>query len=79
MKLKAIDSIHVSSVQAASLRKGEQFEVSDAEGAQLIERGLASIVAAPKPTAKKAPAAGNKMAAAPGNKAAAKIAQKRAR
>lgn len=59
MKLYASDTLHVSSVKAENLLPGEEFEVSDADGEQLIKRGLAS---------KSAPA--NKMAPAPANKAA---------
>lgn len=68
MKLKAKDTIHVSSVRADPIRAGETFEVNDSEGRQLVDRGLATKVVEPK--AKKAPAAKNKMAAAPANKAA---------
>lgn len=63
MKLKAKDTIHVSSVQAEPIRAGAAFEVGDAEGQQLVDRGLAAkIAAAPK----------NKMAKAPANKSATK-------
>jgi hypothetical protein len=64
MKLKATDTIHVSSVKADNILEGEQFEVSDAEGARLVERGLAvHVKAAAKPSNKKAPASANKAAA----------------
>ena len=57
MKLKANDTLHVSSAGADNLLAGDEFEVSDAEGAQLIERGLATEV---KGGAKAAPAHENK-------------------
>jgi len=63
MKLKAKDTIHISSVQADSIRPGEQFEVSDEFGQSLIDRGLATEVGAkkaPEPANKKAPTASNK-------------------
>jgi hypothetical protein len=67
MKLQATDTIHVSSVKADNIVGGEEFEVGDAEGKSLVERGLAVMAGA----AKAAPAARNKMAAPPANKAAA--------
>lgn len=69
MRLKAKDTMHVSSVKADNLVKGEEFDVSDAEGKQLIQRGLAEKVKAP-PAAKRAAAPANKKAAAPSNKRA---------
>lgn len=68
MKLKAKDQLHVSSVQAASLRAGEEFEVSDPIGKDLVKRGLATAVRASKPKAAKKP--NNKKAPAPENKSA---------
>jgi hypothetical protein len=65
MKLKATDTIHVSSVQADNILAGEQFEVSDAEGKSLVDRGLAVEV-------KAAAKAQNKMASSPSNKRAAR-------
>ncbi len=63
MKLKALDTLHISSVKSENIAPGETFEVSDADGKSLIDRGLAvAAKAAAKPK--------NKMAAAPGNKAA---------
>lgn len=38
MKLKALDQIHVSAVKPDSLRPGEEFEVSDALGKELVAR-----------------------------------------
>ncbi len=37
MKLKALDQISVSSVQADSLRPGQEFHVSKATGAELLK------------------------------------------
>lgn len=70
MKLKARDSMHVSSVKSDNLVKGEVFDVDDAEGKQLVARGLADRVAAP--ATKNAAAPANKKKQAPKNKAAAK-------
>lgn len=72
MKLKAIDTLHVSSVKADSLLPGEAFEVSDDFGRQLIQRGLASEVKGaktePQEDTKAEIAPLNKMEAAPANK-----------
>ncbi|OBQ68400.1 hypothetical protein EFV37_25100 [Mesorhizobium loti] len=38
MKLKSIDQISISAVKADSLRPGEEFEVGDAYGAELIKQ-----------------------------------------
>lgn len=65
MKLRANDTLHISSVQADNLVKGDVFELPDAEAASLIERGLATEVDA----AKAAKPVANKMAPAPKNKA----------
>lgn len=37
MKLKALDQVHISAVKASSLRPGEEFEVSDDIGTQLLK------------------------------------------
>lgn len=61
MKLKANDTLFISSVSSENILPGGTFEVSDAEGERLIERGLASRVkAAAKPKNKMKPAASNK-------------------
>ena len=65
MKLKAKDTLHVSSVGPENIPPNGQFEVSDEVGKALIERGLAVEV-------KAAPAPENKMAPAPSNKAKGK-------
>lgn len=84
MKLKANDTLHVSSVKADNLAPGEEFEVSDDIGRQLIELGRATEVKvakaaekpAEKPSAKAEPAIINKMEPAPKNKAAQAPAKK---
>jgi hypothetical protein len=63
MKLKANDTLHVSSVKADNLAPGEEFEVSDDFGRQLVERGLATEVKSDAPVA-------NKKEADPANKSA---------
>lgn len=65
MKLKALDTLLVSSVKSDNLLAGEEFEVSDNEGRGLVERGYAVEVKAAK-------AHSNKMAKKPANKAAPK-------
>ena len=44
MKLKANDTLHVSSVKADNIMQGEQFEVADNVGKELIDRGLATEI-----------------------------------
>jgi hypothetical protein len=63
MKLKANDTLFISSVKSENILPGEEFEVSDAEGKRLIEAGLAA-------KAKAAPAHQNKMEKPAANKAA---------
>jgi hypothetical protein len=65
MKLKAIDTLHVSSVGPENIAPGQEFEVSDDTGKELIERDLASEV-------KAAPVHANKAEPAPANKSKAK-------
>ena len=48
MKLKANDTLHVSSVKAENILPGEEFEVSDDFGRQMVERGLATEVSGSK-------------------------------
>jgi len=62
MRLKAIDTLHVSSVKADSILPGEEFDAADDTGRQLVERALAVEV-------KAAPDHSNKMQPAPANKA----------
>jgi hypothetical protein len=66
MKLKANDTLLISSIKSDNILPGETFEVSDERGRDLVDRGLATEV---KPTAKKAAAPKNKMATPPANKA----------
>lgn len=65
MKLKAIDTLHVSAVGPDNIAPGASFEVSDDMGRELVERGQAVEVKAAAPVA-------NKMEPAPVNKAADK-------
>ena len=65
MKLKANDTLHISAVKADNLAPGEVFEVDDATGKELVDRGLATETKAAAPVE-------NKMEAAPANKAAPK-------
>ena len=55
MFLKALDTIHVSSVSSDNIISGQTFEIDDLGGRSLIERGLAIEVdaaAKPEPSAK---------------------------
>lgn len=63
MKLKANQTVHISSVGAESIRDGEIFEVNEGEGAELVKMGYASPV-----EDKAEPALANKMAEQPRNK-----------
>jgi len=51
MILKALDTLHISSVSSGNLLTGQTFELDDHFGKLLIERGLAAEVAenAPAP------------------------------
>lgn len=51
MILKALDTLHISSVSSNNLLAGQTFELDDHFGKLLIERGLAAEVAenAPAP------------------------------
>ncbi len=44
MKLKANDTLHVSSVKADNILRGEQFEVANNVGKELVDRGLATEI-----------------------------------
>lgn len=48
VKMTALDTFHVTSVQAEPLLADDKFEVSENEAKQLEERGLAKRVAAKK-------------------------------
>ena len=55
MFLKALDTIHVSSVSSDNIISGQTFEIDDLGGRSLIERGLAielDAAAKPEPAAK---------------------------
>lgn len=57
MFLKALDTIHVSSVSSDNIISGQTFEIDDLRGRSLIERGLAievdaAAAAKPEPAAK---------------------------
>lgn len=61
MKLKANDTLFISSVSSDNILAGQEFEVSDLQGKSLIERGLAvKVKAARAPANKKAPDTANK-------------------
>lgn len=49
MILKALDTLHVSSVSSNNILAGQSFELDDHFGRQLIERGLALEVASDEP------------------------------
>ena len=68
MKLKALEQIHVSAVQADTLRPGEEFEVHDDLGNELLMRHPARFQKIAETKAKKTPP--NKAAADPENKTA---------
>lgn len=65
IKMKASDTLHVSSVGPDNLVEGDEFVVSEGEAKQLEAAGLAERIGEEK--AEKAP--DNKMEAAPANKA----------
>jgi hypothetical protein len=78
MKLKVTDQIHVSWVQADSLRPGDEIGVTPEQGEALLKahpdkfKKLAASDADHAHAEKAEPAPLNKMAAAPANKAAPK-------
>ncbi len=53
MLMKALDTLHVSAVGPDNIHAGETFEIADADGQILADRGLAVPVdaepAAPRP------------------------------
>ncbi len=73
MKLKALDQMHVSSVQPDSLRPGQEINVSKALGDELLKKHPASFAAVDGVDAveeKSEPSPDNKAeGAAPANKA----------
>jgi hypothetical protein len=64
MKVRALDQLHISRVQADTIFAGAEFDLPDDEAKKLSDRGLVEIVGG----AKAAPAPNNKMAKAPANK-----------
>ena len=70
MKLKALDTIHISAVKADSLRPNEEFTVSDEQGAALIKQHPDKFERLEEPASEKAESAPlNKAERAPANKA----------
>jgi hypothetical protein len=70
MRLRAYDTVHISSVQPDNIRPGQEFEISDSAGDDLLKAhpGLFAVVSAPE--AKADPAAPqNKAEPGPDNKA----------
>lgn len=57
MIVKALDTVHVSSVSSNNIATGQTFEVDDQAGRSLIERGLAIEVDAPEEPAAAEPVA----------------------
>ena len=49
MILKALDTLHISSVSSNNILAGQSFELDDHFGRQLIERGLAIEVGDAEP------------------------------
>ena len=73
MKLRALDQVHVSSVKPDSLRPGEEFEVSDETGKDLMKAlpgKFSEVGVGGRAKARKPPA--NKAAPEPLNKAGSK-------
>jgi hypothetical protein len=64
VRMKALDTLHVSAVGPENILEGDEFEVPTSAADDLEERGLAKRVGG----SKKEPAPDNKMAEAPANK-----------
>ena len=80
MKLKALDQISISSVQSDSLRPGQEFAVSDALGAELLEKHPGKFEQlADDPASDEAAAPDEKAEGEPQNKKAAEPANKATR
>ncbi|WOK37569.1 hypothetical protein [Sphingomonas sp. C3-2] len=54
MLMKALDTLHVSAVGPDNIRAGQTFEIADADGEILRQRGLAEPVEAQPEAAKPA-------------------------
>lgn len=74
MKLRAYDTISITSVKADPIRPGEEFEIGDAAGEELLKAhptqfavvtGAADAKAEPAPENKAEPAPDNKTERAP--------------
>lgn len=78
VRMKANDTLHVSSVGPHNLAPGEEFEVSSVFADDLESRGLAKRVGG-KSAAKADAAPANKAEPAPLNKATAPVSAKRGR
>lgn len=69
MKLKVLEQIHISSVSSETLRRGQEIEVSDATGEELLAKHADKFeLLMAQRSAKAAVAAVNKQAPAPKNK-----------
>lgn len=80
VKMKATDTLHISSLGPNSLTPGEEFEVSGQIADDLEKRGLASRVTdEPEPVEKAEPAPENKAEAEPENKSVVSASRKRGR
>lgn len=70
MKLRATDTLHISSVGPEPIVRGQEFKVEKEAGKSLVARGLATEVEEdPEPEEKAEPAPANKAEPAPTNKA----------
>lgn len=65
MKLRATDQISISAVKADSLRPGEEFDVSDAYGRELLEKHSSRVERVEREAAEKAEAAPKNKAETP--------------
>lgn len=68
MKVKAQDTLHITSVSSEPIRPGQEFTLPDDEAKKLVDRGLVSKVSQPRKKA--APKPKNKAAPKPANKSA---------
>ena len=55
MHLIALDTVQISSVQADPLLAGHPFEIDEADGKILIDRGIARVATAEDPKAPEKP------------------------
>lgn len=88
MKIRALDQVHISSVQADSLRPGQEFDVADELGEKMLKSlpGHLARVDEPAPAPAEVPARKEKQPhpnkakpAAPANKAKPKAKAKAAK